>query len=338
MNKSSRRWHPSLLTWLIAGVAWATMAAGFYTPAATWITSYNQSKVTADYASQVLRTEPDAATQLALAREYNDALTAGVIVEAGHNVPLSLGATDNLGLDYWQMLKADSRGLMARVRISAIGVDLPIYHGTSDETLLEGAGHLQGSHLPVGGEGTRTVITAHRGLAGATMFTNLDKVKIGDTFTLEVFGEALTYRVNQILVIEPEDTDVLHAQVGRDLATLITCTPLGLNTQRIVVSGERVIPTPQEDVDAYGQPSGIPRFPWWLFLLILGVSASITYLVRQGWRDGAAVPREGQPSSPSAFLSRATCPVAFTLYCAKTSFPSLPTTNVERMIPRNVFP
>lgn len=284
---SHRSWRPSWLTWTIVILALGTLVAGFYPSAAGWISSYNQAQVIDGYLNEVEEVEPDAATQIALAHEYNEALTYGVIVEAGTNIPVGHAEPGEQKLDYSQMLKSNADGIMGRIRIPSIDVDLPIYHGTSDEVLLKGAGHLQGSHLPVGGAGTRTVITAHRGLANAVMFTNLDKVEVGDTFTLEVLGEVLVYRVSEIRVIQPEDTDTLRPEQGRDLATLITCTPLGLNTHRIVVTGERVIPTPQEDRDNAGMASDLPHFPWWLVGMGGGVAASGAYLYFQGKRDAA---------------------------------------------------
>ena len=142
-------------------------------------------------------------------------------------------------------------------------------------------GHLEGTSLPVGGVGTRAVITGHRGLANATMFTNLDKVGEGDTFTIEVFGEVLTYRVAQTKVVEPEQTEELRADPDRDLVTLVTCTPLGINTHRILVTGER-IPTPDQDT-APGERPDVPRFPWWAVALGIGVVLDAIYVWRAGY-------------------------------------------------------
>lgn len=284
---SARRWRPSFLTWVIVIVATGALVAGLYPTAAGWLTSYNQAQVVDAYATQVEQAEPDAATQLALAHQYNDALTYGVLVSSDSNIPVGKEDAAEVPFDYWSMLTAGEGELMSRIRISKIDVDLPIYHGTSDEVLDEGAGHLQGSHLPVGGSGTRTVITAHRGLPNAVMFNNLGNLKEGDTFTLETFGEMLTYEVVDTQVIEPDQTDAIRAQEGRDLATLITCTPLGLNTHRILVTGERVQPTPQEDLDTAGQPSDLPRFPWWILALVAGLTLIGLYLRRQGRKDAA---------------------------------------------------
>ena len=153
--------------------------------------------------------------------------------------------------------------------------------------------------LPVGGESPHSVITAHRGLAEATMFTNLDKMHAGDTFTIEVMGEVLVYVVRQTQVVAPEEQEALYPQEGRDLVTLVTCTPLGINTHRILVTAERVIPTPQEEIDKALQDSGLPHFPWWA-VSSGGAVVSVTLcLWRAGWRDARL--RESQnPARPAA--------------------------------------
>jgi sortase family protein len=254
-----------------------------YPSISAWIVQYNQSQVIAQYEGSVGRADPSADEQLALARRYNDALSAGAVLEANANVPTGDGTSGDDSLDYDSILTADGTGLMARLKVPAADIDLPIYHGTSDDTLLKGLGHLEGTSLPVGGQGQRTVITGHRGLAEARMFTDLDKVEPGDTFTFEVFGEVLTYSVIDKKVVEPEETEALRAEPGRDLATLVTCTPLGINTHRILITGERVYPTPQKDVDAAGAAPEIPGFPWWAVGLLGGVSLIGVYVWRSGY-------------------------------------------------------
>ncbi|WP_233188171.1 class C sortase [Actinomyces qiguomingii] len=271
-------------------LALAGMLVFAYPSAASWVSQYNQSKVIEDYARAVDDAHPDAATQLALAHEYNAALSSGAVLEANGNVPVGVGGS-GAELDYNSILDANGDGLMARLRIAAIDLDLPVYHGTSEETLLEGLGHLEGTSLPVGGTGTRAVITGHRGLATATMFTNLNKVAVGDVLTIEVFGQVLTYRVTQTKVVEPERTEELRAEPGRDLVTLVTCTPLGVNTHRILVTGER-IPTPPRQAAA-GQRPNVPRFPWWAVALAAGVMLDGVYL----WRSG-------RPREPRAVTTR----------------------------------
>ena len=141
---------------------------------------------------------------------------------------------------YNSILSQGDTGIMGSINIPKIGVDLPIYHGTSDEVLSNGVGHVQDTSLPVGGESTRCVLTGHRGLPNSKLFTRLDEVKEGDLFFLNVFGETLAYKVGDIQVIKPEEVEVLDIEEGKDLVSLITCTPYGLNTHRLVVTGERV--------------------------------------------------------------------------------------------------
>ncbi|WP_372457104.1 class C sortase [Microbacterium allomyrinae] len=184
------------------------------------------------------------------------------------------------------MLRADETGLMARIKIPSIGVDLPISHGTSDATLAKGVGHLEGTALPVGGASTHSVLTGHRGLADAELFTNLDRVVVGDTFTIETFGEVLTYEVTETQVVSPDQTETLYPQRGVDLVTLVTCTPLGINTHRILVTGERILPTPVRDLDAAGQRPDIPGFPWWA----LGASGAVVVAGAYVWFSARRAP------------------------------------------------
>ncbi|QPK80747.1 class C sortase [Schaalia sp. ZJ405] len=256
-----------------------------YPTIASWKSQWNQSQVVDAYAHLVDHVEPDRIDQIREARKYNDLLASGAVLGSNEHVPQGSGVVDTDAnpdvLPYDQQLKAGDTGLMGRIRIPSIDVDLPIYHGTSEQTLLIGAGHLEGTSLPVGGDSTRTVITAHRGLPESTLFNNLDKVKKGDTFTLEVFGEVLTYRVFSMKVVQPEDSEEVLVERGRDLATLITCTPLGVNSHRILVTGERIIPTPQADLNKAGQNSELPRFPWWIPISIAVLVGIVVYLGRE---------------------------------------------------------
>lgn len=276
------------MTWLLVVVVLAGLSAALYPSTAQWFTSYNQAQVVQGYQEMLDHVSPDADEQLALAQRYNDALTAGVDLLAGATVPTSTGTSSDEELVYEDILVAGPERTMARIKFPAAEVDIPIFHGTSDETLLRGAGHLEGSHLPIGGESTRSVITAHRGLASALMFNHLDRVEKGDRFTIEVFGDVLTYEAREIKVIEPEDTDSLRAEPGRDLVTLVTCTPLGVNTHRILVTGERVTPTPISDIRESGMPSDIPGFPWWALGLGGGLVAAGVFLWRAGYSDARA--------------------------------------------------
>lgn len=141
---------------------------------------------------------------------------------------------------YNSLLSVEGTEAIGTVEIPSIQVYLPIYHGTSDEVLRMGVGHLEGTSLPVGGEGTHSVISGHRGLPSASLFTELDEMEEGDIFVLTVLGETLTYEVDQILTIEPDELEALAIEEGKDYCTLMTCTPYGVNTHRLLVRGHRV--------------------------------------------------------------------------------------------------
>ena len=142
--------------------------------------------------------------------------------------------------DYTSTLDVTGTGIMGYITISKIGVELPIYHGTGDAVLQVAAGHLEGTSLPVGGESTHAVISAHRGLPSAKLFTNLDQLEVGDTFTITVLDRVLTYEVDQISIVLPTETDLLQPVEGKDYVTLMTCTPYGINTHRLLVRGKRI--------------------------------------------------------------------------------------------------
>lgn len=193
---------------------------------------------------------PRAEDELAAARSYNERLAQSgqpVLGDAKDPFSSSQGASQASGEDTiaskdeeYQSLLDTGGGVMGTIRIPQISVTLPIGHGTSEETLLAGAGHLYGTSLPVGGASTHAVITGHRGLTQAAMFTRLDELELDDYFYIEVLGKTLAYRVDNISVIEPDDTSSLRVTQGEDRVTLMTCTPYGVNTHRLLVSGVRV--------------------------------------------------------------------------------------------------
>ena len=142
--------------------------------------------------------------------------------------------------EYERLLDVSGVGVMGYIEIPEIDVSLPIYHGTEDSVLQVAVGHLEWTSLPVGGESTHCVLSGHRGLPSAKLFTNLDKLREGDTFLLRVLDEILTYEVDQILIVEPQDTAALEIVEGQDYCTLVTCTPYGINTHRLLVRGHRI--------------------------------------------------------------------------------------------------
>lgn len=141
---------------------------------------------------------------------------------------------------YDELLNVSGNGIIGYISIDKIGVELPIYHGTSSAVLSVAAGHLEGSSLPVGGNSTHSAISAHRGLPSAKLFTNLDKIDVGDTFLITVLDRVLTYEVDSVLIVNPNELDTLYVSEDEDHCTLITCTPYGINTHRLLVRGTRI--------------------------------------------------------------------------------------------------
>ena len=141
---------------------------------------------------------------------------------------------------YWETLDVSGTGMMGYVTIQKINQELPVYHGTGEGVLSIAAGHYQGSSLPVGGESTHSVISAHRGLPTAVLFTHLDRMEIGDTFYFTILDRTITYEVDQIRIVEPQDTSLVEVEEGKDYCTLLTCTPYGINTQRLLVRGHQI--------------------------------------------------------------------------------------------------
>lgn len=180
---------------------------------------------------------------MAEAKAHND------ILLARGNVRATL--TDEEMAEYEGLLRIDESGIMGYVVIPKINVSLPIYHGTKDSVLQSGIGHLEGSSLPIGGEGTHSVLSGHRGLPSAKLFTNIDQLVVGDTFTVRVLREVLTYEVDEIRTVLPHEVNSLQIVEGQDYCTLLTCTPYGVNTHRLLVRGHR-IPTPEgEDAETF---------------------------------------------------------------------------------------
>lgn len=198
---------------------------------------------------------PQAEDKLTAARAYNKKLAESgqpILGEAVDPFAAAQGGSQASGEDSaskkdkeYQSLLNTGNGVMGTIKVPKQSINLPFYHGTSEEALASGAGHLYGTSLPVGGKSTHSVITGHRGLVEALMFTRLDEVKEGDFFYIEVMGETLGYKVDRISVILPDDTSKLKIVPGEDRVTLMTCTPYGVNTHRLLISGHRVaIPMP----------------------------------------------------------------------------------------------
>lgn len=195
-----------------------------------------QQSVIKTYQSEMNQTS-DAKVQEAKkeAERYNEMLWQANGIIVGNMEQGILGEES-----YQEQLNLSGTGMMGTISIPKINVNLPIYHGVEEEVLVNGVGHLPESSLPVGGENTHCILTGHRGLPNAKLFTRLDEMEQGDLFFITVCGEKLAYQVTEIEIIHPEDVEGLGIQAEKDLVSLITCTPYGLNTKRLVVTGERI--------------------------------------------------------------------------------------------------
>ena len=190
-----------------------------------------QSQAIVDYDSFIENLTPeDYSDYFMKADTYNQKL---------RNMPFPFLGYKNIADEYYSTLDVNGNGMMGYITIEKIKVQLPIYHGTSDQVLNSAVGHVEGSSLPVGGESTHSVLSAHRGLPSAKLFTNLDKLEIGDIFTIRILDRTITYKVDQILIVLPDKTDDLNIVQGEDYCTLVTCTPYGINTHRMLVRGIR---------------------------------------------------------------------------------------------------
>ena len=202
-----------------------------YPTVSDYINQKNQSRAVASYSEEVENlSDVDYQAYFDAADDYNRRLAE--TPDAFYRPEEVSGYTDTLDVS--------GTGIMGYITIPKIGVELPVYHGTSDGVLQVAAGHLEGSSLPGGGAGTHAVISAHRGLPSAKLFTNLDELEVGDTFTITVLDRVLTYEVDQISIVLPTETDLLQPVEGKDYVTLMTCTPYGINTHRLLVRGKRI--------------------------------------------------------------------------------------------------
>lgn len=225
MHKKRILLHVLFLVLFLIGIG-----AAAYPAFGNWYTEQKRSVVLTEYEKALAKIEDaDLTDAFKQAEIYNDALFTGEIDEKERP-------------DYGELLCTTEDGIMGYVEIPAIQIRLPIYHGCTENELSKGAGHLPSSSLPVGGKSTHAVLAAHSGRADSKMFTDLDQVKEGDLIYLYVLNKTLTYEVDKITVTTPDDTDAIQIIDGEDLLTLLTCTPYGTNTHRLLVRGHRVFP------------------------------------------------------------------------------------------------
>lgn len=241
-----------------------------YPSTAAWFSSLNEQGSVNGYIQRIEQL-PSAERQewLDKADAYNNNLVHGLIVDPFSNTPGGEATElDEAALEYIDQLSFDDRGVMSRLRIPKIDVDLPVYHGATDEILRKGVGHLYGSSMPVGGGGSHPVLTGHSGLPESELFTDLFDLQLGDTFQVDTVGRTMTYQVFNIDTVEPTDISDLGVVEGRDLVTLVTCTPIGVNSHRLIVQAERI--DNPVDQPSYSQPAAL-KFPWWA----VGIGAAL---------------------------------------------------------------
>ena len=219
-------------TLLLILVLLAGLSLLLYPSVSDYWNSFHQTRAIATYAEEVANLNQDQYDEIwAAAESYNASLTDRV------NAYLLSDAQKE---EYQQLLNVSGLGVMGYIEIPSIDCSLPIYHGTEESVLQIAVGHLDWSSLPVGGESTHCVLSGHRGLPSAKLFTNLDKLREGDIFLLRILDEVLTYEVDQILIVEPQEVGALQIVEGQDYCTLVTCTPYGINTHRLLVRGHRI--------------------------------------------------------------------------------------------------
>ncbi len=250
----------------------AGAGAIIYPLASQWVHQIAQNRANQDLDGRVSRDDPKKlAKLLEQARAFNRALAAG----------------DSLsGYDYRSLLSLDGDDVMARLRVPSIDLDQPVRHGMGESAISDGVGHLEYSSLPVGGKSTHAVLGAHRGLASTRGFTDLPDVKVGDKIYLEVLGDALAYRVVKTETLLPDQAAVLPVEEGRDLLTLITCTPIGVNTHRFVVTAERIPWDGSPHPAVYDRPG----FAWWAVAGAGVLVLASVYLIVM-WRRESAFAR-----------------------------------------------
>ena len=220
------------ITLLLFLILLAGLSLLLYPSVSDYWNSLHQTRAIATYAEEVANLNQDQYDEIwAAAESYNASLTDRV------NAYLLSDAQKE---EYQQLLNVSGLGVMGYIEIPSIDCSLPIYHGTEESVLQIAVGHLEWSSLPVGGESTHCVLSGHRGLPSAKLFTNLDKLREGDIFLLRILDEVLTYEVDQILIVEPQEVGALQIVEGQDYCTLVTCTPYAINTHRLLVRGHRI--------------------------------------------------------------------------------------------------
>lgn len=244
-----------------------------YPSAADWFATLGHDSEVSGYVREVDKLPDETrVAKLQVAKDYNAHMPAGTLrdpyAEGGDNADLEEDAAYQA---YQQVLRVSDNGVIGQLSYPTLGISLPIYHGTGSEAISKGVGHLYGSSLPVGGPSTHSVLTSHSGLLNASLFTPLPKAKVGDTFSMTVLGEQYYYQVDGLETVEPFITDSLGVVAGEDRVTLITCTPIGVNSHRLLVHAQRVDgPASESGTRTIAGDGKTAGFPWWAVWFIGG--------------------------------------------------------------------
>lgn len=240
--------------------------------------NYRQKQLIGSYEQTVSQKEAsngiDYDAELKKAEAYNEALLPSILPDS-----FAIADASEEDQTYMNTLNIAGDEMMGIVEIPKIDIKLPIYHTTKEDVLKQAAGHLEGSSLPIGGKSTHSVISAHRGLPSASLFTDLDQLKKGDHFLIHVLNKTLCYEVDKISVVKPEETSALAVEEGEDLVTLLTCTPYGVNTERLLVRGHRVPYEEQKVADEKTPLSGISLHTNYLLWVIIGLVITTIFIL-----------------------------------------------------------
>lgn len=243
-----------------------------YPVVGSYLNSVNHKRVIQNYTSEI--------------KDFSDEQTEQLLKDAeAYNEKVRSRSENITSLDeaeleeYMRTLPVSDTGMIGYIDIPKIGMTIPIYHGTSEEVLQVGVGHLAGSSLPVGGKGTHTVLTGHSGLPSSKLFTDLDRLENGDRFSIMVLNRTLTYEVDSMEVVLPEEADRLHIEDDKDICTLVTCTPIGINTHRLLVTGHRVenevakpvVKEQVEDIEEQDDSTNKAFVVFWILIVIIGI-------------------------------------------------------------------
>ncbi|MFH5877465.1 class C sortase [Arthrobacter sp. NA-172] len=249
-----------------------------YPQAADWFSSINHNNQLSGYAQDVQQLEPSARTKiLDRARDYNSRIPPGQLRDP-YSAQTPTTALEGQLKDYQNQLNLANDDVIGRLRYPSLKIDLPTYHGTSDDVLAKGVGHLYGSSLPVGGPGTHSVLTSHSGIPNAELFNPLHHAKTGDIFTTDVLDQTFLYQVDKIEVVKPDDISSLKITPGQDTITLITCTPIGVNSHRLLVHATRIAELPKDapEQQTLAAPQTRTPFPFWIVYFAVGLTAFYT--------------------------------------------------------------